>query len=307
MVSVLMPVRNEAGRVTDAVNSILSQTYKNIELIVIDDHSADKTWQELNRIIDPRLKLYHSPCQMGLAKQLNRAAEMSTGELLARQDGDDISLPARLELQVAVYLRFREQVSIIATEFWKTDELGQLFVKFTIDSDASYNRLIHLKNSFAHGSLMFPKNLFKSIGGYDEELRTAQDLDLLLKLSSLGEIKCVPQPLYIHVVRKSNATARRGMLDVINRFRIASTAFKYGVGVSTFSVVWSLLRYSWRVLTGVLVSKESLYELKMGLLREHAGDEEKAIDMYRNALRLCPWNLAVIKKLASKKLQSFTK
>ena len=96
LISVLLSVYNDDKNIKTSIDSILSQSYKNIELLVIDDCSTDKTYEVLKEIKDIRLKIYRNKENHGLTKSLNILIKKSKGQILARQDSDDISLPTRL-------------------------------------------------------------------------------------------------------------------------------------------------------------------------------------------------------------------
>src|SRR5437660_806769 len=98
LVSVLLPVYNGARFLEGGIESILSQSYRNIELIIINDGSSDDSAQIISKFHDPRIRAYSQENQ-GLAATLNRAIHLAKGEYLARQDQDDLSLPQRLEKQ----------------------------------------------------------------------------------------------------------------------------------------------------------------------------------------------------------------
>ena len=98
-ITVLMPVYNVSAFVTEAVKSILNQTYTDFELLIINDGSTDKTWDEVLKITDKRILLVENEKNIGLANTLNRGVELARGKYIARMDGDDISMPDRLEKQ----------------------------------------------------------------------------------------------------------------------------------------------------------------------------------------------------------------
>lgn len=101
-VTVLMPVYNVALYVTEAINSILNQTFKDFELLIINDGSSDSTREEVLKFSDSRIRFVENEKNIGLANTLNRGVELANGEYIARMDGDDISLPERLAKQVAI-------------------------------------------------------------------------------------------------------------------------------------------------------------------------------------------------------------
>ncbi|WFT52817.1 glycosyltransferase family 2 protein [Acinetobacter baumannii] len=107
LISVLIPVYNVEAFVKEAVSSICNQTYKNIEIIVVDDCSTDNTYNIVAElaIIDPRIRLYKNDKNSKIVKTLNFALEQAKGEFIARMDGDDISTPERLEKQLEFLLK----------------------------------------------------------------------------------------------------------------------------------------------------------------------------------------------------------
>ena len=100
MISVVMPVFNCESYVEDAIHSILNQTYRNFEFIIIEDGSTDSTLQKILTFKDDRIKLLINEKNKGLVFSLNRGLQEVQGEYIARMDGDDIALPQRFEKQI---------------------------------------------------------------------------------------------------------------------------------------------------------------------------------------------------------------
>ena len=105
-VSVLMSCYNSQKTLKDSINSVLTQTYKNFEFLIIDDGSSDDTLKILQDFenIDERIKVYKNSKNIGLTKSLNILIDKSVGKYIARQDADDISKPERFDVQYN-YLR----------------------------------------------------------------------------------------------------------------------------------------------------------------------------------------------------------
>lgn len=101
-ITVLMPVYNVAPYVAEAIESILKQTYTDFELLIINDGSTDATRDEILKFRDGRIRFVENERNIGLANTLNKGIDLAQGEYIARMDGDDISLPHRLEKQAAV-------------------------------------------------------------------------------------------------------------------------------------------------------------------------------------------------------------
>mgnify|MGYP001216903442 CR=1 FL=1 len=193
LISVLLSVYNDDKNIKKSIDSILSQSYKNIELLVIDDCSSDKTYEIINEITDSRIRIFRNKKNQGLTKSLNTLVKASKGQILARQDSDDISLPNRLELQYNELQK--SQLDACTT---------RAYVK---DSKRSIPRFSHLlplgivkkyKNPFIHGTLMVRKNAILDVGMYDESMKYAQDYKLFLELLEKNyKIKILYKKLYI--------------------------------------------------------------------------------------------------------------
>ncbi|MDQ0195335.1 glycosyltransferase family 2 protein [Paenibacillus wynnii] len=100
-ISVLMPVYNVANYIEESICSILTQTYWDFELLIIDDGSTDGTLDIIRKFNDRRIKLIIHSINLGIIESLNQGIDLATGEYIARMDGDDIALPQRFERQVA--------------------------------------------------------------------------------------------------------------------------------------------------------------------------------------------------------------
>ena len=193
LISVLLSVYNDDENIKKSIDSILSQSYKNIELLVIDDGSTDKTYEILNGIKDSRLKIFRNKDNLGLTKCLNILIKESQGQILARQDSDDISLPTRLEVQYNTL--HKSELDACTT---------RAFIKNTKKSIPRFSHLlpvnlvIKYKNPFIHGTLMVRKNTVLNIGMYDENIKYAQDYKLFLELLKKNyKIKILKSKLYV--------------------------------------------------------------------------------------------------------------
>lgn len=115
LVTVAMSVHNAAATVELAMRSILAQTYKNWELLVIDDGSTDRTREVLVRMRDPRIRLIQEPSgNLGLASRLNQCVCLARGQYVARMDADDVAYPQRLERQL-LFLQEHPEIDLLGT------------------------------------------------------------------------------------------------------------------------------------------------------------------------------------------------
>ena len=102
LVSVILPAYNAQDTIAESIDSILNQSFRDFELIVINDGSTDATEKVIAQYDDSRIRYFANPGNQGLIYTLNRGLELSQGKYIARMDADDISLPARFEKQVRI-------------------------------------------------------------------------------------------------------------------------------------------------------------------------------------------------------------
>lgn len=193
--SVLLPVYNAAESVAQALDSVLTQSFSDFEVIVIDDGSTDGSIEVLRQYQDPRVRL-SSRENRGLAASLNEALRSTRGELVARQDADDISELDRFERQVD-YLDRHPSVGLVGTNYMLLDERGAEVVTtnlFTHPDDLKVAQV--LSNQFCHGSVMFRRSLIAEVGEYDPTVGHVEDYDLFARMSHATEVTNLPEPLY---------------------------------------------------------------------------------------------------------------
>ena len=124
LVSVIMPAYNGEAYIAEAIESIQNQTWKQWELIIIEDCSQDHTLSIIKQYLnDSRIKLYQNNRNMGIAGSRNKAIRISTGKYIAIQDDDDVSLPERLE--EVLFLEEHRETDAVAGYWMLTDETGK--------------------------------------------------------------------------------------------------------------------------------------------------------------------------------------
>ena len=124
-ISVIMSVYNGMPYLQEAVKSILNQTYKDFEFIIVDDASTDDSLKYLKGINDKRIKILSNEKNLGLAVSLNKALNAARGEYIARMDADDISKPERLHIQLN-FMELNPQIDICGSFVSVIDENGKL-------------------------------------------------------------------------------------------------------------------------------------------------------------------------------------
>ena len=195
-VSVLMTAFNTQRYLRAAVDSVLAQTMRDIELVVVDDGSTDQTPEILERYAaaDRRVRVVHRE-NGGISAAANAGLEACRGTYVARLDSDDIAKPHRVESQLA-YLK---EHGLIACGTWHDliDERSRFLKTLRPPTDDHAIQLLLLKG---HGAIcnptsMYLKQPFIDLGGYALELASAEDLDCWLRLGELGKLGNVPQSL----------------------------------------------------------------------------------------------------------------
>ncbi len=196
-ISVLMSVYNGEKYLREAIDSILAQSFRDFEFIVIDDASTDSTAEILCSCAnsDSRIRLLRNEQNLGLTRSLNRGLAIARGQYVARMDADDISLPARFERQVK---RLEENARLLAAGAWARYEDSQGNIVHEARPPASHALLrarLLLNNTFVHSSMMIRRDAIADAGGYNEKYRYAQDYDLWWRLSGRGEMSNLQEVL----------------------------------------------------------------------------------------------------------------
>ncbi|HZC29125.1 MAG TPA: glycosyltransferase [Gaiellaceae bacterium] len=214
LVTVLIATHDDAQYLREAVDSVLRQTFDDLELLVVDDASTDETPELLDAIDDPRLRVLRNDAQLGLAASLNRGLEHAQGRYLARLDADDIALPQRLERQL-------EQmdatgVAALGSAILDIDAEGHRGREHRMPVGRVAVRWHALFSSpFFHPTVLVDGDVLDRHGlRYDVSFRESEDYDLWTRLLATGaEGGNVPEPLVLKRVHRDQASLRRGRLQ----------------------------------------------------------------------------------------------
>ena len=203
---------NSGGRaLVTTMNSVLQQTEIPLEVVVVDDGSTDDAAETLANCAaaDPRVRVIRQP-SAGLTAALIRGCASAKGDLIARQDVADLSLPTRFARQVALLnsdptLSF---VSCWARAMGPCDEFLYEIQRPASAADASDLLVNRWTGPPHHGSVMFRKGAYESVGGYRREFYFSQDSDLWLRLGEIGRIAYVPECLYAFRITENGISSR---------------------------------------------------------------------------------------------------
>jgi len=191
-VSVLMPVYNAERFLREAVDSILAQTFRDFEFLIIDDGSTDGSGEILRSYADPRLRLIPNGRNLGLTATLNRGLDLAWGAYVARMDADDVSLPERLARQVA-FLDARPDVGIVGV--WAR-AFGETHFKIPHPADPERIRAKLLFDSaLVHPSVLMRRSLLDAHGLKYRDFYRMEDYDLWQRAARVFPLANLPEYL----------------------------------------------------------------------------------------------------------------
>ncbi len=199
-VSVIMGVYNAEPYLAAAIESILGQTFRDFEFIVVDDGSTDSSLQTLRRYaeLDSRIRV-RSWANAGHARALNEALSLASGEYIGRMDQDDISLPDRFERQVHFLDEHAECVAVGCRVLLIDPEGLPIRELCTLENHEDIDRFdLEDKRgtALAHPTLMMRRTVLIGIGAYRPDFELAEDVDLLLRLAEKGRLANMAEVLF---------------------------------------------------------------------------------------------------------------
>lgn len=227
-ISVIMSVYNGQKYLKEAIESILNQTFKDFEFLIINDGSTDKTPEILEKYKrqDRRIKIINNAKNIGLTKSLNKGINIARGEYIARMDADDISLPERLEKQIN-FLDSHSEIGLLGAAYFEINEKGEIIGKkiFPVSDQELRKRLIRF-NPFFHASIMIRKKILNEVGGYNEEIKRAQDYELWFRIAKKTKIANLPEPLMKRRYTKENISVKNENEQIKLAIEIRKKAIK---------------------------------------------------------------------------------
>lgn len=250
MISILMGIYNCSATLPEAIDSILAQTFTDWELILCDDGSTDDTFavaKAYQARYPEKIKLLQNERNMGLNHTLNRCLAAAEGEFIARMDGDDISLPHRLETELA-FLQKNSEYAIVSSSMIYFDENGDWSTGGIMTEKPEPSQLVH-GTIHCHAPCMVRREAMVQVGGYSEEKRLlrVEDWHLWLKMYAAGYRGYnLSEPLY--KMRDDRAAYSRRKF----RYRL-NESYVSRLAVKTFHLPFRMKLYSLRpIIVGLL-------------------------------------------------------
>lgn len=186
LVTVLMPVYNGGAFLRPTMETILGQTYRDFEFLIINDCSTDDSLETIRSFADPRIRVHTNPVNMGQTKSLNVGLRLARGKYVVVNDADDYSLPKRIETQLD-FITKNPEYPVVGTSCYIMDREGKILRTFLRPTDPREIQMQFLSDTpMTHGSVIMQKDAILAMGGYNEEFRIIQDYELWSSLMRKG-------------------------------------------------------------------------------------------------------------------------
>lgn len=194
-VSILMSVKNGLPYLEETMQSVLAQSFRDFEFIIIDDGSTDATAEVVRSFSDDRIRLIQQE-NTGVAKARNKAFPLTSGRYIAIIDADDLWLPQKLEKQLE-FLKTHSEYVLTGCFVNIIDKEGNyLYTEKKPVSDEENRKFLDIKNTWTHSSILFTREVFEKIGGYYEPVKQyIVDYMLVYQMARYGKVHQLPEVL----------------------------------------------------------------------------------------------------------------
>lgn len=239
-ISVILPVYNGQDYLAEAIDNVLSQSFGDFELIVINDGSTDGSVAIVEKYDDPRIRFYQQS-NKGLAATLNRAISLAQGIYIARQDQDDVCLPFRFEKQIN-FLEANPDIGMVGTsaEIWIGNERTNRYLKHPTDN-ASLKFGLLFDNHFVHSSVMIRRSVIEELGGYSEDSsrQPPEDYELWSRVMKNFKLANLPDVLlaYREVAGSMSRTGVNPFLPNLIKISAENIAWASGLAADSNEVI----------------------------------------------------------------------
>jgi glycosyltransferase involved in cell wall biosynthesis len=222
-ISILITTRDRADFITKAIESVLNQSFADWEILVLDDDSKDNTKEIVNiyQTKDTRIKYYKNSPALGISKNRNKALSISSGKYIAVLDSDDFWLDKDKLQKQYDFLEANPDYVLIGSNIKIIDEKGNFIKETTFATENIDIRKKILKNNqIPHSTVLMKKNLIEKVGNYNEKISCVEDLDLFLKLGTLGKFKNLTESTTFYTRHSQGTSQKRKIAMAWNHFKI---------------------------------------------------------------------------------------
>jgi len=263
-VSVIIPTYNRASLLKQAIQSVLNQTYQNFEIIVIDDASTDNTKKTIQSFDSKKITYICHEKNKGGSAARNTGIKLAKGEYMAFLDSDDEWLPKKLFKQLELFAKSSQGVGVVYTGFTKIDNIKNISKSVMPKKHGRIYHLLLLKNYVGTTSTpLLKRECIEKVGLFDENLPSAQDWDMWIRISKYFNFKYIPKPLVkynIHqlTISKNYKSVIKGTKIIIKkhilpRLNISNSQNKLYIFLALIISIGRIIKYS---LKNLLTKKE---------------------------------------------------
>lgn len=244
-ITIGIPFYNNERTLELSIRSVISQTFKDWELILINDGSSDTSIQVANKMVNlfPEIRLIDDEINQGLIYRLNQIIDLANGEYIARMDADDVMLPERLEKQFNEFVK-NPKLDVVATAAYTIDEKNNpIGIRDTFHIDLKSNKEILKKSLLIHPSILVKKEWYK-LNKYDSKYVRAEDYELWCRTYSYTNFYRITEPLFLY--REGNISVKN-YVSSMKTIRIIYRNYSKGV-LSSNELVFEIFKTYLKVL-----------------------------------------------------------
>ena len=217
-ISVVVSAYNSEKYIGYTIKSILKQSFRDFELLIVDDASTDETYKIISSFTDSRIKIFRNDKNVGLTKNINFCIQKAKGKYIARIDSDDICTIDRLAIQYA-FMESNPNIDVVGSDAYLINESGKILgVTKEVYTDRDIKQKSIFMNPMIHPTIMVRSNLIKDYM-YDEQFRVCQDYDLWVRMIPNCEFRNLDKPLIYYRLNKDGST-RRARNDINKRINL---------------------------------------------------------------------------------------
>ena len=238
LVSVCIPVYNSEKTIKNTIESVINQTYKNIEIIVIDNNSTDKTTQIVESIKDIRIKLFKNEINLGMVGNWNKCLEYISGQYFTILCADD-TIEVDCITKRLKYMISNDKIVLSFSSTYIIDDYDRLiyhrrFFKKTCLFDGREYSIKSFRRHNMYGepsNVMIKTDVINKVGCFSDKVLYATDFEYWLRVSQFGNLVYIDEPLCSYRVSNNNETSRLGLKKIINNERILVESVKNNSGL----------------------------------------------------------------------------
>lgn len=207
-VSIIIPTYNRAYLIERSIKSVLDQTYKDFEVIIVDDASTDNTEEIIRLFENNKIKYVKNETNKGANAARNTGLQLSKGKYVAFQDSDDEWLPTKLEKQINILIHSDPKIGVVYTGYYRIKNNVREYIPSSsiVQKEGDLHSVLLKKNFIGMPTVVIKKECFEKVGMFDERLPRLQDWEMWIRISKHYEFKFIDTPLVLAHYQQDSIT-----------------------------------------------------------------------------------------------------